>query len=201
MATYKNISSDWYISVDSGVGTIYVDGNLDVAGNITFVSELAVNDAFIIVAANNTGTVTSMGLVATRVANTSFAGLRYDATANAWQISTSVAANGAPVAAYANIATGTATVAGANTQVQFNDSGAFGATANLTFDKSINQLTITAGSQRLGNIGAAPAAVANSAVLYNLAPDLGASGVYARTTSTEDELITAVRARLFSIIF
>ena len=201
MATYKNISSDWYISVDSGVGTIYVDGNLDVAGNITFVSELAVNDAFIIVAANNTGTVTSMGLVATRVANTSFAGLRYDATANAWQISTSVSANGAPVAAYANISTGGATAGGANTQVQFNDGGAFGATANLTFDKSINQLTITAGSQRLGNIGAAPAAVANSAVLYNLAPDLGASGVYARTTSTEDELITAVRARLFSIIF
>jgi hypothetical protein len=201
MATYKNISSDWYISVDSGVGTIYVDGNLDVAGNITYVSDIAVNDAFIIVAANNTGTVTSMGLVATRVANTSFAGLRYDSTANAWQISTSVSANGAPIAAYANIATGAVTVAGANTQVQFNDGGTFGATANLTFDKSINQLTITAGSQRLGNIGTAPAAVANSAVLYNLAPDLGASGVYARTTSTEDELITAVRARLFSIIF
>lgn len=201
MATYKNISSDWYISVDSGVGTIYVDGNLDVAGNITFVSELAVNDAFIIVAANNTGTVTSMGLVATRVANTSFAGLRYDATANAWQISTSVAANGAPVAAYANIATGAVTVAGANTQVQFNDSGTFGATANLTFDKATNQLTVVAGSQRLGNIGTAPAAVANSAVMYNLAPDLGASGVYARTTSTQDELIGAVRARLFSIIF
>jgi len=201
MATYKNISSDWYISVDSGVGTIYVDGNLDVAGNITFVSELAVNDAFIIVAANNTGTVTSMGLVATRVANTSFAGLRYDATANAWQISTSVSANGAPVAAYANIATGTVTVAGANTQVQFNDEGSFGATANLTFDKATNQLTVVAGSQRLGNIGAAPAAVANSAVLYNLAPDMGASGVYARTTTTQDELIGAVRARLFSIIF
>ena len=201
MATYKNISSDWYISVDSGVGTIYVDGNLDVAGNITYVSDIAVNDAFIIVAANNTGTVTSMGLVATRVANTSYAGLRYNSTANAWQISTSVSANGAPVAAYANIATGAVTVAGANTQVQFNDGGTFGATANLTFDKSLNQLAITAGSQRLGNIGAAPAAVANSAVLYNLAPDLGASGVYARTTSTEDELITAVRARLFSIIF
>ena len=201
MATYKNISSDWYISVDSGVGTIYVDGNLDVAGNITYVSDIAVNDAFIIVAANNTGTVTSMGLVATRVANTSYAGLRYNSTANAWQISTSVSANGAPVAAYANIATGAVTVAGANTEVQFNDGGTFGATANLTFDKSINQLTITAGSQRLGNIGTAPAAVANSTVLYNLAPDLGASGVYARTTSTEDELITAVRARLFSIIF
>jgi hypothetical protein len=201
MATYKNISSDWYISVDSGVGTIYVDGNLDVAGNITYVSDIAVNDAFIIVAANNTGTVTSMGLVATRVANTSYAGLRYNSTANAWQISTSVAANGAPVAAYANIATGTVTVAGANTEVQFNDSGSFGATANLTFDKATNQLTVVAGSQRLGNIGTAPAAVANSAVIYNLAPDLGASGVYARTTTTQDELIGAVRARLFSIIF
>ncbi len=201
MATYKNISSDWYISVDNGVGTVYVDGNLDVAGNITFVSELAVNDAFIIVAANNTGTVTSMGLVATRVANTSFAGLRYDATANAWQISTSVAANGSPIASYANIATGTVTVAGANTQVQFNDGGTFGATANLTFDKSLNQLAITTGSQRLGNIGAAPTAVANSVVIYNQAPALGASGLYARTLSTEDELISAVRARLFSIIF
>ncbi len=201
MATYKNISSDWYISVDSGVGTIYVDGNLDVAGNITFVSELAVNDAFIIVAANNTGTVTSMGLVATRVANSSFAGLRYDSTAIAWQISTSVSANGAPIDSYANISTGGATAAGANTQVQFNDGGVFGATANLTFDNSLNQLTVTAGSQRLGNIGVAPAAVANSAVIYNQAPDLGATGVYARTTTTQDELISAVRARLFSIIF
>jgi len=201
MATYKNISSDWYISVDSGVGTIYVDGNLDVAGNITYVSDIAVNDAFIIVAANNTGTVTSMGLVATRVANTSYAGLRYNSTANAWQVSTSVSANGAPIVAYANIATGTVTVAGANTQVQFNDEGSFGATANLTFDKATNQLTVVAGSQRLGNIGTAPAAVANSAVIYNLAPDLGASGVYARTTTTQDELISAVRARLFSIIF
>ena len=201
MATYKNISSDWYISVDSGVGTIYVDGNLDVAGNITYVSDIAVNDAFIIVAANNTGTVNDMGLVATKVANSSYAGLRFDVAANAWQISSSVSANGAPIAAYANIATGAVTVAGANTQVQFNDGGTFGATANLTFDKATNQLTVVAGSQRLGNIGSAPAAVANSAVLYNLAPDLGASGVYARTTTTQDELISAVRARLFSIIF
>jgi len=201
MATYKNISSDWYISVDSGVGTIYVDGNLDVAGNITYVSDIAVNDAFIIVAANNTGTVNDMGLVATKVANSSYAGLRFDVTAKSWQISSSVSANGAPIAAYANIATGAVTVAGANTEVQFNDGGTFGATGNLTFNKATNQLTVVAGSQRLGNIGTAPAAVANSAVLYNLAPDLGASGVYARTTTTQDELISAVRARLFSIIF
>ena len=200
MATYKNISSDWYISVDSGVGTIYVDGNLDVAGNITFVSELAVNDAFIIVAANNTGTVTSMGLVATRVANTSFAGLRYDATANAWQISTSVAANGAPVAAYANIATGTATVAGANTQVQFNDGGAFGANANLTFDKATSKLTVL-GHLVLGNIGTTPSSTANAAALYNKAVGSGGTGVYVKSSTVDDELVSKSAAIVFAIIF
>ena len=199
MATYKNISSDWYISVDSGVGTIYVDGNLDVAGNITFVSELAVNDAFIIVAANNTGTVTSMGLVATRVANSSFAGLRYDSTANAWQISTSVSANGAPIAAYANIATGNATVGGANTQIQFNDGGAFGATANLTFNKSTNRLTLT-GHQALANV-ATPANVANAVVIFSNAVSAGGTGLYFTSAAANDELVSKSKAIVFSIIF
>ena len=201
MSTYKNTSGDLTLTGNAGVATLTINyANTVFNGSLTYTGNLSTVDDFIVVAANNTGAVTDMGLLG-QTGPTTFAGLRFNSTANAWQISTSVSANGAPVAAYANIATGAVTVAGANTEVQFNDGGTFGATANLTFDKSINQLTITAGSQRLGNIGAAPAAVANSAVLYNLAPDLGASGVYARTTSTEDELITAVRARLFSIIF
>jgi hypothetical protein len=200
MALYKNISSDWYISVDSGVGTIYIDGNLDITGNVTYVSEIAVNDAFIVVAANNTGTVTSMGLVATRVANTSFAGLRYDATANAWQISTSVAANGAPIAAYANIAGGGAgTVAGANTQIQFNDAGAFGATANLTFDKTTNRLTLS-GHQALANV-ATPANVANAVVIFSNAVSAGGTGVYFTSAAAADELVSKSKAIVFSIIF
>ncbi len=200
MALYKNISSDWYISVDSGVGTIYIDGNLDITGNVTYVSEIAVNDAFIVVAANNTGTVTSMGLVATRVANTSFAGLRYDATANAWQISTSVAANGAPIAAYANIAGGGAgTVAGANTEVQFNDAGVFGATANLTFDKTTNRLTLS-GHQALANV-ATPANVANAVVIFSNAVSAGGTGVYFTSAAAADELVSKSKAIVFSIIF
>jgi hypothetical protein len=200
MALYKNISSDWYISVDSGVGTIYIDGNLDITGNVTYVSELAVNDAFIVVAANNTGTVTSMGLVATRVANTSFAGLRYDATANAWQISTSVAANGAPIAAYANLASGGAgTVGGANTQIQFNDAGAFGATANLTFDKTTNRLTLS-GHQALANV-ATPANVANAVVIFSNAVSAGGTGVYFTSAAAADELVSKSKAIVFSIIF
>ena len=114
MATYKNISDDWYITVDGGAGVVYLDGSLDVSGNITYVSEIAVNDAFIAVAANNNGSVTSMGLIATKIANTTYAGLRFNTVTNAWEISTSVYANGAANASsYTAIATATTATPGA----------------------------------------------------------------------------------------
>jgi hypothetical protein len=201
MATYKNISSDWYITVDSGQGTIYIDGNLDVAGNITYVSDIAVNDAFIIVAANNTGTVNDMGLVATKVANTAWAGLRFDVTANAWQISSSVYGNGVPVAAYANILTSgsPAVAAGSNTQVQFNQGGVFGASANLTFDYGNNKLTML-GHQVFGNT-ATPANVANAVALYSNVTGSGGTGLYFTSASANDELVSKSKAIVFAIIF
>ena len=203
MAIYKNTNSDWYITVDSGTGTIYLDGSLDVSGNITYVSEIAVNDAFIIVAANNTGTVQDMGLIAQKSSST-FAGLRFDTLANAWQISSSVDSNGAPISSYANILTGggSAFVAGANTQVQFNDGGSFGATANLTFDKDTNRLTVSNGSSVLGNVGSSVAYAGNGVALYNNTTGAGATGLYAvGASTTNDELISLTRARLYSIIF
>ena len=200
MASYKNLNSDWYIDVNGGVGTIYIDGNLDVTGNITYVTEIAVNDAFIIVAANNTGTVTDMGLIAQKTSNT-YAGLRYDTTVGAWQVSSNVAVDGAPVSAYANLSTSSLTVGGSNTQVQFNDGGAFGATANLTFNKTNNALTLS-GYEILSNIGTAPTAVANSVAIYNNAPGAGATGLYTvGTTTAADEVISLTRARLYAIIF
>jgi hypothetical protein len=205
MATYKNINDDWYITVDSGVGTIYVDGNLDVSGNITYVSEIAVNDAFIIVAANNNGTVNDMGVIATKVANSAYAGLRFDVTANAWQISSSVYANGAPIAAYANIFTGGggSFVAGANTQIQFNQGGNFGASANLAFDYGNNKLTVQ-GYQVLGNIASTPTAPSNAVALYNKTAGTGGTGLYVVGTSptiADDELVSVTKARLMAIIY
>lgn len=207
MATVKTTSGDYTINVgpfDSGnakwAGTMNVNGNLNVAGNITYVTDIAVNDAFIIVAANNTGTVQQMGLVATKNANTaSYAGLRFDATSNAWQISSSVNFNGSPVAAYANIATGNVSVSGSNTQIQFNDSGNFGASANLTFNNVTNVLTLQ-GSQALGNIGTAPSPVSNSVVIYNNATGPGATGLYVISATANDELTAYNKAKLLSII-
>jgi hypothetical protein len=203
MATYKNINDDWYISVDSGVGTVYVDGNLDVTGNITYVSEIAVNDAFIAVAANNNGTVTSMGLIATKLANSTFAGLRFNTITSQWELSPSVSANGAPITPYSTIATGNASVAGSNTQIQFNQAGSFGASGNLTFDYSNNKLTVQ-GYEVFGNIGSSPAAPSNAVALYNKASGTGGTGLFVVGTSptiAEDELVSVTKARLMAIIY
>ena len=206
MATIKTTSSDYTVNLgpyDSGnaqwTGTMNVNGNLNVSGNITYVTDIAVNDAFIIVAANNTGTVTDMGLIATKGTG-SYAGLRFDVASNVWQVSSSVTAGGAPVAAYTNIATGNATVAGSNTQVQFNDGGSFGATANLTFNKATNVLTLQ-GSQTLGNVGSTPSSVANSVVIYNKAMGAGDTGLYVVSATANDELTAYNKAKLLSIIF
>jgi hypothetical protein len=203
MATYKNISSDWYISVDGGVGTVYIDGSLNITGNITYVSDLAVNDAFIIVAANNTGTVQEMGLVATKVANSSYAGLRFDVSSNTWQISSSVEANGAPISAYQTLASGGTGVPGGNVNdVQINNgAGSFTANGNFQYNTANSRLTL-AGHQILSNIGVAPTAVANSVAIYNNAPGSGQTGLYVTgNTIATDEVISLTRAKLYSIIF
>ena len=79
MATVKNINSDYTISVKSGAGNVIIDGNLDVYGNITYVADLAVNDAFIITAANNTGNISDGGLIF-QIDSGNYAGLRFDST-------------------------------------------------------------------------------------------------------------------------
>jgi hypothetical protein len=201
MASYKNISDNWYITVNNGTGTIYVDGNLDVTGNITYVSELAVNDAFIVVAANNPGSVTNMGLVATQNANTGlYAGLRFNTITSAWEISPSVTANGAPVSAYSAIATGNATVGGANTEIQFNNTGSFSANINLRYDFTTSTLTLQ-GHQVLGNIGTTPASTANSVTVYNKEQGLGGTGLYVLSSTVNDETVAYTKARLYSIIY
>jgi len=207
MASYKNISSDWYISVNGGVGTIYLDGNLDVTGNITYVSEIAVNDAFIIVAANNTGTVTDMGLIAQKTGNT-YAGLRFDTGTSSWQISPSVNSDGSPITAYATIAAGGAGVPGGNVNdIQINNgSGGFAGNGRFQFDTANSKLTVT-GHEVLGNIGSAPNQTANAVTLYNNTVGAGVTGLYvlgtngANTVTSNDELISLTRARLYAIIF
>ena len=208
MATYKRIDGDYAITtlnsadnVTITTHTLEVVGNLDVSGNLTYinVTELNIQDPFILLNASNTGSYASNSGVLTHTAASTFAGIRYNATATQWEISSSTDTTGL-TGTWSAIATGTATVAGANTQVQFNDGGAFGANANLTFDKAVSKLTVL-GQMVLGNIGTTPSSTANAAALYNNVEGSGGTGVYVKSSTVDDELVSKSAAIVFAIIF
>jgi hypothetical protein len=203
MSTYKNTSGDLTLTGNGGVATLTINyANTVFNGSLTYTGNLTTVDDFIVVGANNTGVVGNLGLLAgLNVTTNSYAGLRFNADVNAWQISANVYGNGSPNTAYANIVTGSGSTppGGANTQIQFNDSGSFGATANLTFDKSTNRLTLT-GHQALSNV-ATPANVANAVVVYSNAVSAGGTGLYFTSAAANDELVSKSKAIVFAIIF
>ena len=204
MSTYKNVSNDYTINCGL-VGNIYTGtftvnaANIIQNGNITTTGNSTISIPFLTVAANNTGAITDMGVLAQTSSNT-FAGLRFDTTLNAWQISTSVTGSGGPIVAYSNIATGSTGAAGSNTQVQFNQSGVFGATGNLTFDYVNNKLTLQ-GYEVLGNIGTTPSTPSNAAAIYNNTIGGGGTGVYVLSSEVNDELVSKSKAIVYGIIF
>ena len=199
MSTYKNTSGDLTMTGDGGLATLTINyAEAIINGNLTYTGNLTTVDDFIIVAANNTGTVTDMGLLA-QTGPTTFAGLRFDVTANVWQISSSVYGNGGPVTAYANIATGNAAVAGANRNIQFNNSGSFAGNANFSFDFA-NSLVTLNGAQAFGNT-ATPTNVSNSVTVYSNAVGSGGTGLYITSSAAADELVSKSKAIVFAIIF
>ena len=196
---YKNTSSDYTITVNNGVGTFTVNANTVFNGNVTYSVPATSTFAFLTVAANNSGNITDMGLLAQKGPST-FAGLRFDTTANTWQISNAVNADGSAITSYANIGTSSLAVGGSNTQVQFNQNSALGASANLIFDYANNILKIQ-GVEVLGNIGTSPSVPSNAVAIYNKNVGDGATGVYVLSSSVSDELISATQAKKFAIIF
>ena len=213
MSTYKTTSSDYIVSVgpytgNAWHGTMTVNGNLNVVGNITYVADIAVNDAFIVVAANNTGTVTSMGLVATRdVTANAYAGLRFNTTVNAWQISSNVTFNG--VGTYSNLVTtsSASTPGGPANAVQFNGSGSFAGSGNLIFDEATSNTIATftlKGTEVFLNTGNVPTysdSSANGVALYNNVIGQGGTGLYIKNLDVDQELVSKSKAIIFSLIF
>ena len=220
MASVKNINSDYTINCEPdtsspgtylGVFTINA-ANIILNGGVTNVQPSVTVDAFITVGANNTGAVTELGLIAQKTANT-YAGLRWNTTANAWQISTAVNSTGDPIANYANISTSNLAIAGANTQVIFNNGNNLGASANLTFDSAntvASRLTLR-GVNQLGFVGNAQAnlgIVANTALMFSNPVSGGGTGLYfispdptSPSTPVTDELVSKTKAIIYSIIF
>jgi hypothetical protein len=201
MSTYKNVNDNYTITCADGLGIFTVNAaNIRFNGNITTTGSNTTIYDFITVAANNTGSVKEMGLLG-QTGNTTFAGLQFNVNTNSWQISPSVTVTGAPIVAYANILTSSspAVAAGSDTQLQFNQGGVFGASANLTYDYSNSRLTLN-GYQVLGNT-ATPPNVANSVALYSNVVGSGGTGLYFTSTSAADELVSKSKAIVYAIIF
>ena len=200
MTTYKYTSGDYTMTGDGGLATLTINyANTIFNGSLTYTGNLTTVDDFITVAANNTGTITDMGLLA-QTGPTTFAGLRFDVGSNAWQISNSVYGNGvANTTPYSTLGTG-GSIGGANTEIQFNNGGSFGANINLTYDYANSRLTL-AGTEILGNIGSTPTYTGNGVALYNKAQGSGGTGLYVVNSTVDDEVVSYTKAKLYSIIF
>ena len=198
MSSYKNVNSDYTLTCDSGNGLFTVNARTVFNGNVTYTVPATSVAPFITVAANNSGSLTDMGLLA-QTGPSTFAGLRFDVAANTWQISSQVDSNGAPITAYANLATDAALVGGSNTQIQFNDAGSLGGNAKLTFNKTTGVVTLT-GTQVLGNT-ATPSIPSNAVAMYSNAIGGGGTGVFVLSSDVSDELVSKSKAIVYGIIF
>ena len=208
MPTYKRIDGDYVITTINSqdrviidTNTVEIQGNLDVSGNLTYINveELNIRDPFILLNASNTGSYASNSGILTHKTATAYAGLRWSNTAAQWQVSNNTSQSG-ETGTWVNILNDADGAAGANTQIQFNDGDAFGASANLTFDKAVNRVTLQ-GHQVFGNIVTDPGATANAVALYHNQAGTGGTGLYFRDPVDADELVSRRRAILFGIIF
>jgi hypothetical protein len=205
MATHKRVDGTYYIdtvnsidNVEITTHTVKVFGNLDVQGNITYIdtTELEVTDPFITLAANNSGAYSNVGILAQKAsAPNTYASLRWNTNSGTWQISSDNST-------FVDIASGntSTTPGGVNTDIQFNNAGGFGGNVNYSFDVANARVTLQ-GHQVFGNTATAPAAVANSVAVFHNAEGSGGTGLYVKSPSVEDELVSKSKAIVFAIIF
>lgn len=208
MSTVKSTSGDYTINIADGTGNMTINGNLNVVGNLTYieVTDLKVDDPFITVAANNSGTIAtapfqSQGLV-TQTSGTTWSGLRFNNSTLAWEVSPNVNDDGSPITAYQALATAsTASVAGPEGAVQYRGAAnAFAGSGSFMFFSGNNSVLLS-GFQTYGNIGTSPTPVANTVSVFSKAQGSGGTGLYVASPSVDDELVSKSAAIVFAIIF
>ena len=196
--SYKTVNGDYTLTCNDGDGIFTVNAQTVFTGNVTYTVPATTVAAFTTVAANNTGAITDGGLLM-QTGPTTFAGLRFDTISNVWQISGNVNSAGAPVAAYANISTTSATPGGNLGAVQFNQAGVFGGSNNLLFDYA-NSYIYANVAQYIG-YKSTPPNVANTVAIYSNAVGGGGTGLYFTTAAASDELVSKSKAIVYAIIF
>ncbi len=237
MAETKRVSDQYKISSPS----IILDGNLTVTGSTTSVETInsTVNDNIIVLNDGELGAGVTAGTAGIEIergslSNTTFT---FNETDDAWEVKIGgsyAVIRGAPPVGVNDLATKgyidlISGVAGSNTQIQFNDNGDFGASANLTWDEislTINDIEISAGVIqstttngdieliangsgtlylrsiiKMENEVSDPSATSSTNKFYAKVPGNAGSGLYFVNTTTSDELVSRSKAILFGLIF
>jgi hypothetical protein len=222
MNTKKRIDGDYYIQtinpddrVYIDTDTVEVDGNLVVNGNLTYINteQLNVKDPFIMVNSSNTATYSANSGVLTHKTASTYAGIRYSADDNQWQISINTGTNG-DTGSWDAIATaaGATPPGGPNTAVQYNNNGSFAGESQFTWDEATDTLAVTGTVNAVGNVSidgpihladqsSVPASVATTTVLYANVAGSGGTGVYFVDGAITDELVSKSKAIVYGIIF
>lgn len=208
MSTVKSTSGDYTINIADGTGNMTINGNLNVVGNLTYieVTDLKVDDPFITVAANNSGTIATapfqnQGLV-TQTSGTTWSGLRFNNSTLSWEVSPNVNDDGSPITAYQQLAlSSTASVGGPVGAVQYRGAANnFAGSSTFIFYSGNNSVSLS-GYQNYGNIGTSPTPVANTVAVFSKAQGSGGTGLYVTSPTVDDELVSKSAAIVFSIIF
>jgi hypothetical protein len=199
MAVVKNTNTDYIITCDNGSGNLVINANVQIHGNVTYDSFIDIANPFITVAANNNGTIKEMGMLAQANANV-YAGLRFNALSDTWEVSSRVTKDGTPIYPYVPLGSGTGSPGGPDLSLQFNANGVFSGTSNLVFDSANNSVVLD-GAQFYAYQSTPPNTVSGTTAVYGNTPAVGNTGVYVSGANVSGELITAEQAFLYSIIF
>jgi hypothetical protein len=218
MSTIKNTSGDYTLNVGptgngySGLFTVN-SANVYFSGNVQYNVKPVTSDAFFTIAANNVGFVDTGILTQTTggedPAAQTFAGLRFDLSANAWQVSSSVYANGKPIAGYQTLSTAQSAPSGQAGWVQYQSgSNSLSSSATLVFDSANNVLQL-GGATLMSDIGNDTPTITSGAearYLYSNPPGSGGTGLYVlysppTGSGITEELVSKTKAIVYSLIF
>lgn len=214
MSIYNKIAGNYYlVTVDPNTGnlssdnvtiqthTVKIDGNLSVTGNTTTINveETTINDPYIVLGANNTGDFEEVGIIA-QTGPSSLAGLRYNSNSSQWEVSGDVESDGSGT--YSALATTAAASPGGSVNaIQYKTAGnTFGGADYFEVDVANSAITLD-GSQTFITQTGEPASVTDAVVVYGDEPDLGDTGIYAKSATKTDEIVAYKRARKLALIF
>lgn len=199
--TIQMVNTDDVLTLDST--TVEITGNLEVTGNVTYVNteQMNVNDPFLALNNNEAANYSSNAGILVHKTSTTYAGLRYNDDTSRWEISTGTDDTG-ETGSWQSIAGGAeGTVAGSDTEIQFNDGGAFGADSDFRWFKSSNLLYLNGGIT-LRKQSFPQSSVGNSQVLFADEISSGGTGTYVTTENGDvEELVSKTKAIVFGIIF